>query len=242
MTKKYQLQHFGDAEALAAAVAIQWLDQVGPVSGGSKAYCVALAGGRIAGQFFAAAAALARTRPGGLGRMHFFWGDERCVPPEDDQSNFKSAREKLLGPLGVPAQQIHRVRGEQDPERAAAAAAAELEAVAGERAGGQPVLDLVFLGLGEEGHTASLFPGEPVEVMESPAVYRVVRNSPKPPPVRITLGYPALAVAREVWMLASGPGKETALRDSLTAQGKTPFGRVLNSRAHTRIFTDLAVE
>jgi len=88
---------------------------------------------------------------------------------------------------------------------------------------------------------ASLFSGEPENLVASRAVYRSIEHSPKPPPRRVTLGYPALAAARQVWMLASGSGKETALRISLSAGGTTPFARVLRSRSHTRIFSDIAV-
>jgi 6-phosphogluconolactonase len=99
---------------------------------------------------------------------------------------------------------------------------------------------LVFLGLGENGHVASLFPEESESEMADPAVYRAV-VAVKPPPRRITLGYAALAAARQVWVLASGAGKEDALRDSLAPNGRTPLARVLQRRAQTRIFTDIRV-
>ena len=98
------------------------------------------------------------------------------------------------------------------------------------------LLDLVFLGMGEDAHVASLFPGD-TEAIESRAVYRAVTGS-KPPPRRITLGYPALAASREVWVLASGEGKAEALRTSLAKGGDTPLARVLQSREHTEILTD----
>ncbi len=102
------------------------------------------------------------------------------------------------------------------------------------------MLDLVFLGMGEDGHVASLFPSEPEVMMQDAAVYRAVFDSPKPPPQRLTLGYPVLAAAREVWVLASGAGKETALKASLGGNGKTPLGRVLSMREGTKLFTDIA--
>ena len=101
---------------------------------------------------------------------------------------------------------------------------------------GQPVLDLVFLGMGEDGHVASLFPND-TEAFENHAVYRAV-TGPKLPPRRITLGYPALIEARAVWVLASGEGKADILRASLTDDNSTPLARVLSSRTHTEIFTD----
>jgi 6-phosphogluconolactonase len=240
---KTEVIRFPDARALADAVAREWIQEAEQAVAKAGTYCVALSGGRSARQLFAAAVQLAKggaakESGSGLGAAHFFWGDERCVPPDDTESNFGLAREVLLGPLGVSGPQIHRVRGELLPEQAAAAAAAELGRVASVNSDGQPVLDLIFLGMGEEGHVASLFPGESEVVMESPAVYRAVTAS-KPPPRRITLGYAAIAAARQVWVLASGPGKEGALRASLEPAGKTPLGRVLKLRDCTRVFTDL---
>jgi len=120
-----------------------------------------------------------------------------------------------LAPLNIPGSQIHRVRGEDPPEAAAAKAEAELRQIAPLASNGQPVLDLIFLGMGEDGHVASLFPGEPEELMASNAVYRPVVAA-KPPPHRITMGYPTIAAAGQVRVLAAGAGKEKALRDSLS--------------------------
>src|SRR5262249_8059809 len=152
---------------------------------------VALSGGRIARSFFETAAVLAKPRVQAIKTIHFFWGDERCVPPTDPESNFALANELLLGPLAVPDHLIHRLRGEEPPEPAAAQAQAELCRVAPRDQHGQPVLDLVLLGMGEDGHVGSLFPGECEEIMVSKAVYRPVFAS-KPPPRRVTLGYAAI--------------------------------------------------
>ena len=98
------------------------------------------------------------------------------------------------------------------------------------------MIDLVFLGMGEDAHVASLFPSD-TEAIKSQAVYRAV-TGPKPPPRRVTLGYAALSAAREVWVLASGRGKAEALRASLSKSGDTPLARVLQSRENTEILTD----
>jgi 6-phosphogluconolactonase len=105
---------------------------------------------------------------------------------------------------------------------------------------GRPALDLVLLGMGEDGHVASLFPDAAPEVVRSQAFYLPVVG-PKPPPRRLSLSYRAIAAARQVWVLASGPGKEEALRESLSPQGRTPLGRVLQSRPRTLILTDIAL-
>jgi|ERR1051325_3733211 6-phosphogluconolactonase len=256
---KVEIKHFDNADQLAQAAAADWLKELAARAGDGARYCVALSGGRIARVFFSAVAELAKSLPGIMAPVHFFWGDERCVPPNDPESNFRLARECLLEPLGIPANQIHRVRGEDAPEVGASEAEAELLRVAPHFSSPrsspqdaftqhatrntptvQPVLDLVFLGMGEDGHTASLFPGESEETMASPAVFRAVVG-PKPPPNRITLGYGVLAAARRVWVLASGSGKEQALRESLAPDGQTPLARVLKLRKQTTIFTDLTV-
>ena len=172
-----------------------------------------------------------------LAHVEFFWADERCVPPDDPESNFRLASEHLLQPLRVASERIHRVRGELEPAAAAREAEAELRRVVSDTADGQPVLDLVFLGMGEDGHVASLFPAD-VEGVTSPAVYRSAIG-PKPPPQRVTLGYAPLRLARQVWVVASGAGKEEALQRSVRGDRNTPLGRLLTMREQTRILTDI---
>lgn len=237
-----ELLSFPNADELARAVAAAWLEEVAAAARAGRAHCVALSGGRITQKFFAAVVALLREgrragnpnfRDGNmpsLPNVHFFWADERCVPPTDAESNFRMADEFLFQPLGIAPEKIHRIRGELPPAAGAELAAKELSLVA-------PRLDLVLLGMGEDGHVASLFPGEPEADRANPAVFRAVANSPKPPSERVTLGYAAIAAAGQVWVLASGAGKEVALRESLSLAGRTPLARVLRSDA--RVFTDI---
>jgi 6-phosphogluconolactonase len=232
----WELKPFGSASVLAAQCAAEFVAWAA-LSAAPKS--AAISGGRIAKDYFSALARLAEERGQSLAHVHFFWADERCVPPEHAESNYRSAAELLFQPLGLPAANIHRIRGEDDPNAAAREAENELCRFASVNASSQPVLDLVLLGMGEDGHVASLFPGEPEATMSSPVVYRAVTAS-KPPPRRVTLGYAAIAAAREVWVLASGAGKEAALRESLAPGGRTPLARVLRERDGTRIFTDIA--
>ena len=234
-----ELIRFADDVELARAAAGQWTSQIESLANTSGPYCVALSGGRIARRFFEAVVGQARTRPLPLNSIEFFWGDERCVPPTDAESNFAAARELLLEPLAILPAKIHRVRGEDAPDSAAVQAEADLRHIARIDGSSQPVFDLIFLGLGEDGHVASLFPGESEEVMTNNDVYRAVIAT-KPPPRRITLGYPTIAAANQVWVLASGQGKENALRDSLARGGGTPLARVLRLRRQTKFFTDIA--
>ena len=229
------LKSYPSAAALAEACASEFLTFVAASSG---TVSVAVSGGRIAKDFFSAVARQAKANGQSLTQVHFFWADERCVPPDDAESNYRSAAELLFTPLGLPARNIHRICGEGEPAVAATAAEAELRALAGISPSGQPVLDLVLLGMGEDGHVASLFPGETEDVICSAAVFRPVTAS-KPPPRRISLGYAAIAAAREVWVLASGAGKEQALRESLASQGRNPLARVLRERERAQVFTEL---
>jgi 6-phosphogluconolactonase len=235
---QHEIQFFASDNELARHVASAWLRAVASAPRTNTPQKIALSGGRIARKLFVSIAEQATAQKISLAHLHFFWADERCVPPSDPESNFAIASELLLRPLGIVDDHIHRIRGELDPDTAAAEAARDLLATAPRNADGTPVLDWIFLGMGEDGHVASLFPGEKISAIESPSVYRAVVAS-KPPPHRITLGYPTLAAAREVWTLVSGAGKERALADSLAPGNATPFTRVLTSHPHTKIFSDI---
>jgi 6-phosphogluconolactonase len=234
----FELIQFESDQLLAEDVARRWLAALEPGSEKQRPTLVALSGGRIARRLFSSAAAAAADKPAIFSGVHFFWGDERCVPPGDPESNFGIAQALLFQPLRIENQFIHRIQGELPPETAAAAAVSELCRIAPRNSAGQPVLDLVFLGMGEDGHVASLFPGEREEVLLSDAIFRPV-TATKPPPHRITLGLGVLAAAREVWVLASGSGKEEALRNSLSPKGATPLARLLHARSQTTIFTNI---
>jgi 6-phosphogluconolactonase len=234
----FELLSFGSADELAAAAAGAWLDEIESASGAGKPHCVALSGGHIAQNFFAATAAQAAARTADLGCVHFFWADERCVPPGDPESNFKLADDLLLRPLKIAPDRIHRLRGEDPPPAAVKFAEAELGGVAPKNAEQQPVLDLVVLGMGEDGHVASLFPGAPASMVDISAAFLVVENSPKPPPTRISLSYRAIFAAKNVWVLISGAGKAQALQESLSPFGLTPLGRVIRARP-VKIFSDI---
>ena len=224
---------FANKAALVENAAAQWLELLAKRDVG-RPFTVALSGGRTPRLLYDSVAELAQ--PSAFDNVHFFWGDERVVPPTDDESNFKLADDGLFRPLQIPLGQVHRVQTERSETEAVQLATDELEQLTDSQANGQPVIDLVFLGMGEDAHVASLFPGD-TEAIESKAVYRAV-TGPKPPPRRITLGYPALAAAREVWVLASGEGKAESLRASLANGSDTPLGRVLQTREHTEILTD----
>ncbi|MGV3753887.1 MAG: 6-phosphogluconolactonase [Verrucomicrobiota bacterium] len=232
----YELIACPDDGALAVAAAERWLRVLSKRQDRTKPYTVALSGGRVAQKFFAAVTAKGQANLEWFSNVHFFWADERCVPPDHADSNFRVAEAELLAPLRIPPFQIHRLCGELEPVAGANHAIRELAGIAAGDLHTMPQLDLVFLGMGEDGHVASLFPGD--NDPENPAWFRPVIG-PKPPPQRLTMGYGLLAAAKEVWVLASGNAKEQALKDSLSGPDKTPLGRVLAERAQTTIFSDI---
>ncbi len=152
-------------------------------------------------------------------RVHLFWGDERCVPREDPSSNYRLAREALFARAPLPPANIHPMPC--DPAAAVEGAAAYEASLRVFFAGTDAAFDLVLLGLGSDGHTASLFPGEPT--LDEPS--RWVVSTPglraSPPVPRLTLTYPALAASRGILLLAAGPRKK-ALVDA-AARGGADF-------------------
>jgi len=137
--------------------------------------------------------------------VHVFWGDERTVPPDHADSNYRMARESLLDKVSIPAANVHRILGELPPQQAAAIYERELLEVLG----GDGRFDLVLLGMGEDGHTASLFPGtSALEEAVAPVVPVYVAKLCS---WRVTLTLPLLNAARHVMFLVSGAGKAEAL-------------------------------
>ena len=137
-------------------------------------------------------------------QMHFFWGDERCVPPEDLNSNYHTARELLLSQVPVPPENIHRVRTELGPELAAQDYTLTLNRLA-EPPQPWPRFDLALLGLGSDGHTASLFPG--TEIEPGIATIAVDRAEAEPPGWRVSLTPAVFNSARKVAFLVQGARK-----------------------------------
>lgn len=138
-------------------------------------------------------------------RVAVYFGDERCVPPEHPDSNYRMARESLLDRVPIAAERVHRMRGEW-PDREAAARAYEAELPA--------ALDVLVLGIGEDGHTASLFPGAAALSERERRVLPV--TGPKPPPERLSITPPVIAAARHVVVLASGSGKSEPVARALS--------------------------
>lgn len=143
-------------------------------------------------------------------RIHFWWGDERCVPPTSDDSNFKMANDLLLSKVPIPDENIHRIKGENTPEAEAIRYTSEIEENINSR-GGNPVFDVVILGLGEDGHTASIFPDQ-IELFEDERIC-VVSQHPITGQNRITLTGKVLNNASRVFFLVTGAKKAQRLSE-----------------------------
>lgn len=153
-------------------------------------------------------------------RIHLFWGDERCVPPDHPESNYHMARQTLLDFIAIPPENVHRMRGEEDPFSAAGAYEAELRTFFS--GGNGRGFDLILLGLGEDGHTASLFPGSPALQIQDRWVVAVEHNQPPPPLVtRLSITLPVINAAAYVTYLVLGAAKSGRLAQILAAAGMT---------------------
>jgi 6-phosphogluconolactonase len=199
-----------DADSLATAVAGELLSRLAGIQTAGRIPSICLTGGTIADVVHRE---LVRLTPGSevdWSRVDIWWGDERYVDPGSSERNAGQARRAFLDHVEVDPARVHEMPAADvgDLATAAAAYADEIRTlVSGE-------FDIVMLGVGPDGHVASLFPGSPLlEVQDAIAV--AVRDSPKPPPERISLTYAALNRARSVWFLVSGAGKAAAVAAAL---------------------------
>jgi 6-phosphogluconolactonase len=167
-------------------------------------------------------------------RVDFFFGDERIVPPDADGSNYRMAREALLDRIPLDDDQVHRIEGELSPEEAAARAEADLRAsVAGEPV---PQLDLILLGMGPDGHTASLFPGAP-ELEETERLMVPVHRPEMPQPWRVSLTVPVLNAGRRVLVIVGGAEKAPMVPRAIEGDASIPAGRLDPAGEFTWILT-----
>ena len=232
-----------DGAAAAARGAALFADAARRAVAARGRFVVALAGGSTPKAAYARLATDASLGADVWGATHVWFGDERCVGPDSPDSNYRMAHEALLAHVPIPEAQVNRIEGEREPDDAAARYDALLrgEAVVGRDAAaardgtdvprdpiGAPLFDLVLLGIGPDGHTASLFPGTPgldEQTRWVLAVAAPVALTPKVP--RITLTFPALNAAREVVVLAVGAEKRDAVRAALGGgTAAPPSGRV----------------
>ena len=214
-----------DSSTLADWAAGEFVTLAGQALQVGSRFSVALAGGSTPRQLYTRLTAARLDWK----KIHFFWGDERCLPPDHKDSNYRMAREALLNYISIPLENIHRIPGELPVKDAAREYAQDLRRYFGSLT---PRFDLVLLGLGSDGHTASLFPGKPTVNETTRWVAAVVHDLPPPPLVdRVTLTLPVLNAATHVLFLVSGMEKAGILArvlqgpyqpDLLPAQGVRP--------------------
>jgi 6-phosphogluconolactonase len=207
-----------DAEGLAHAVAARLITRLVDVQSTGRVAQVVLTGGRVAAVVHRAVAESPARTAIDWRRVEFWFGDERFLPEGDPERNATQAWDALLSKVDVDPAKVHEMAPDtgQGPEAAAAAYADELAAAADSSSGlAVPAFDVLMLGVGPDGHVASLFPGYPeLQVDDRPAV--AVHDSPKPPPTRVSLTFPVLARAAEVWFVVSGEDKADAVKTALS--------------------------
>lgn len=143
-------------------------------------------------------------------RIHFWWGDERCVPPQDEQSNYKLANDYLFSEIDIPPENIHRMKGENAPEEESVRYTYEIQENVNSR-GENPVFDLVLLGLGEDGHTASIFPDQ-LELFEEESICAVTSHPITGMP-RLTLTGRVLNNANRLFFMVTGENKSLRISE-----------------------------
>jgi len=183
---------------------------------------LSLSGGNTPREVYAAMADVGRSFS--WDKMQITFGDERCVAPHDKDSNFRMVQESLLTAAPIPGGNVFRIRGEIDPSAAAAEYEAKLAAVAARFGEERYVHDLVLLGLGPDGHTASLFPGSPA--LDESKRNVIPATGAKPPPQRITFTFPLINAAREIAFLVREDSKQTVVAEVQAGDPRHPASRV----------------
>jgi 6-phosphogluconolactonase len=211
-----------DADVLAQAVAARLIVSLLDAQNERGAADLVLTGGRVAAAVYRAVVALPARDAVDWSRVDVWWGDERFLPGGHPDRNETQAREALLDALPLAPGRVHPMPPSDgpdgdDPEAAAARYARTLAEAARPGHAPLPHFDVLLLGIGEDGHVASVFPEHPVVYEARPVA--AVRGSPKPPPVRITLTLPAINTAEEIWIIAAGPDKAGPVSMALEGAG-----------------------
>ena len=211
-----------NGDLLAQAVAARLIVKIVDAQAERGQAGIVLTGGGIATAVYRAVRDLPARDAVDWRRVDIWWGDERFLPAGDPQRNETQAREALLDALPLDPARVHPMPPSDgpdgdDPEAAAARYAETLAAAARPGTAALPHFDVLLLGIGEDGHVASVFPVHPVAYEQRPVA--AVRGAPKPPPVRLTLTLPAINTAEEVWLVASGSAKSQAVGMALAGAG-----------------------
>ena len=211
-----------DADILASAVAARLVVKIIDAQAERGWASVVLTGGRIAAKVLRSVRELPAADAIEWPRVDLWWGDERFLPAGHPDRNEAQAREALLDSLPLDPARVHPMPASDGPDGADADAAAsryarELAAAAKPGSSELPHFDVLMLGVGEDGHVASIFPEHPVGYATTTTA--AVPNSPKPPPVRVTLTMPTIRTAEEVWLIAAGPDKAAPVGMAIDGAG-----------------------
>jgi 6-phosphogluconolactonase len=212
-----------DATLLARAVAARLVTRIVDAQSARGHAHLVLTGGGMGTAVLAELAASPARDAIDWAHVHVWWGDERFVPAGDPDRNDVGARTALLDAVPIPLSHVHSMPSADgpdgdEPEAAASRYAAELAAASRpEDHGPVPAFDVLMLGVGEDGHVASLFPGMPALFDERAVVG--VRGAPKPPPTRLSLTFTSIASAREVWLITAGTAKAAAVNLAISGAG-----------------------
>ena len=207
-----RIAHDSHTWAAAAAELVHTVGQEAIRTNGR--FLIALSGGSTPETLYQALTSPAFARSFDWSRTIFFFSDERAVPPDDPRSNYALADRALLNPLNIAPSQVYRMAGEsRDLQAAAYAYEEQLRRATNTPVSSPPTLDLVLLGLGEDGHTASLFPGSPALQYNQTLI--AVTQSPKDPPNRLTMTLGVINRASVILFLVAGSGKAAIVRSIL---------------------------
>jgi 6-phosphogluconolactonase len=209
MTREIKI--FPQPEKLAEAFALELQKASKQAKNAGRSFNLVLAGGSTPRRVYEYLARPEFKKSIPWDVIHFFWGDERCVPSDHEDSNFRMARQALLDPLAIPQENIHRIQGENDPCAEAARYAQEIERHCA--VGELPQFDWILLGLGTDGHTASLFPG--MDAVEDPSGICAVAVHPESGQKRITLTARVLNQAKRVSFIVTGKSKAKMVAEIL---------------------------
>lgn len=220
MEKPEGLRVYKDADELFGAAARLFLDLSSRKIAEKGSFVAVLSGGKTPEKLYRLLASQEFKDSVEWEKVHLFWGDERCVPPDDQQSNYAAASRALLTRVPVPPKNIHRIKGELAPSLAAARYEEEIKEYF---RGADPVFDLVFLGLGADGHTLSLFPG--TQALGERERWVAENYVEKLGMWRVTMTLPLVNRASDLVFIVSGAEKGPALREVI-AEGLHPAGMI----------------
>ena len=220
-----------DQTELATELAVEITDMANRSAFRKKPFTIALSGGSTPRLLFSVLGDKF-TEKADWSYIHFFWGDERCVPPDDSESNFGMTKLNLFDKIKIPHSNIHRIRGESDPEKEAKRYSAEITKIT-RKVNNLPLFDLIILGLGEDGHTASIFPHNR-ELLVSVNICDVAVH-PVSGQKRVTLTGPVINNADNIIFLVTGAAKAEIVADIIESPGAVNYPAAAIEPSHGTI-------